>query len=157
MTELKDRRGVVSVFLGTFPSREVFEIYLEETYDEDKPGIGTTWPKAWSVKNDRVRLDCSGGALSSSGVSLMPFLLLYLGDEQRFDERLITNALANLKGARPLKPGRNHLVFYHFERADDSTTIAFKKDRETITIDGSGHAACLLPCTFNSTTRRTFA
>jgi hypothetical protein len=44
MKALKDRQGVVSVFLGTFPSREEFETYLEETYDEDRSEIGATCP-----------------------------------------------------------------------------------------------------------------
>jgi hypothetical protein len=44
MTELKDRPGVVPVFLGTFPSKGDFEPYFKETYDEDSSGIGASCP-----------------------------------------------------------------------------------------------------------------
>jgi hypothetical protein len=44
MTEHTAKQGVVSVFLGVFPSSERFENYLRETRNEDKPGIATTCP-----------------------------------------------------------------------------------------------------------------
>jgi hypothetical protein len=71
----------------------------------------------------------------------VPFLLLYLGEGRRFDKRLITNALATLKGATLLKPRANYLSFYQYESGHDSTTIALKSDLDTIKIDGSGEAS----------------
>jgi hypothetical protein len=71
----------------------------------------------------------------------MPFLILDIGEGRHFDKRLIVNALANLKGATPRKRLDNHLVFYRYETADDSTTIALENDLETISIDGSGKAS----------------
>jgi hypothetical protein len=71
----------------------------------------------------------------------MPFLLLYVGEGRKFDQEAITNSLRALKGARPLNPCDDCLSTYDYKRGDDFTTIRFKKDQETIVIDGSGEAS----------------
>jgi hypothetical protein len=71
----------------------------------------------------------------------MPFLLLYVGEGRRFDQQAIIGSLQALKGARPLKPCEDCLSTYHYDRGSDFTTIRFKKDQETIVIDGTGEAS----------------
>jgi hypothetical protein len=44
MTNEVHKEGVVSVFLGTAPSKQVFDDYLQETYHGDSPGINFTCP-----------------------------------------------------------------------------------------------------------------
>ena len=71
----------------------------------------------------------------------MPFLLLYLGEGQKFDQEAVAQGLQNLEGAVPLKSSSDCLFVYQYEIANDFTTIRFKKDRETIVIDGAGEAS----------------
>jgi hypothetical protein len=71
----------------------------------------------------------------------MPFLLLYIGEGRLFDERAVTNSLQKLRGAKPGEPEADCLLTYQYEKGNDVTTIRFKKDQETIVIDGSGEAS----------------
>ena len=49
MTEHKSRQGVVSVFLGVVPNEEMFNDYLQETYQENDvtcplwDDLGVSW------------------------------------------------------------------------------------------------------------------
>lgn len=71
----------------------------------------------------------------------MPFLMLYLGEGRKFDSQAATNVVEKLEGAKPLEPDDECRVTYRYESGDDFTTIRFKKDQETIVIDGSGEAS----------------
>jgi hypothetical protein len=44
MIEQTQKQGVVSIFLGVFPNRQLFDTYLHETEDENRSGITTTCP-----------------------------------------------------------------------------------------------------------------
>jgi hypothetical protein len=70
----------------------------------------------------------------------MPFLLLYIGEGQKFDQSLVTACLKELRGATQYS-SPDYLSAYLFEKGPDSTTICLKKDQETIVIDGEGEAS----------------
>ena len=71
----------------------------------------------------------------------MPFLLLYIGEGKKFDQQAVTNGLRALKGAKPLQPPEDCLAMYTYRKGNDFTTIRFKKDQETIVVDGLGEAS----------------
>ena len=71
----------------------------------------------------------------------MPFLILYIGEGRKFDSHAVTYGLEKLKGAKPLEPDDDSWAAYQYEKGNDFTTIRFKKDQETIVIDGSGETS----------------
>ena len=71
----------------------------------------------------------------------MSFLLLYVGEGRKFDERAVSTGLRSLKGAKPLRPDDDCLSSFEYASGDDVTTIRFKKDQKTIAIDGTGNAS----------------
>jgi hypothetical protein len=71
----------------------------------------------------------------------MPFLLLYLGEGQKFDQEAVAHGLQALEGATPTKSSGDCLLTYQYGTANDFTIIRFKEDRETIVIDGDGEAS----------------
>jgi hypothetical protein len=71
----------------------------------------------------------------------MSFFLLYPDDGRKFDESAVDKSLRNLNGARPLQPYHDCLSRYEYQAAGDVTTIEFKKDLETIVVDGTGKAS----------------
>lgn len=71
----------------------------------------------------------------------MPFLLLYIGEDRKFDPQLVANGLNSLKGAEAQASSPNYLLMYEFAKGADLTTIGLKTDRKAIVIDGSGEAS----------------
>lgn len=71
----------------------------------------------------------------------MPFLILYLGEKQKFDKMAIAEGLEQIEGVKPQAPSDGSVLTYRYEYGNDFTTIKLKDDQETIIIDGSGKAS----------------
>jgi hypothetical protein len=71
----------------------------------------------------------------------MAFLLLYMGEGQKFDGHEIETSLQALEGANSLKTSQSRSLAYEYHRRDDFTTIQLDHNQETIMFDGSGEAS----------------
>ncbi len=73
----------------------------------------------------------------------MQFLMLYVGEDQKFDRSRFERALAELKGVSEVKTEGvvACAIESEYAAADDSVIVRLAEDEETVSIHGTGVAA----------------
>ncbi len=76
----------------------------------------------------------------------MDFLVLFAGEDKKFDEEMVFQILANIPGVYDLKrePNVDAVIEGRCDFEDDSTIVRLSEDLETITISGTGKASLQL-------------
>jgi hypothetical protein len=68
-------------------------------------------------------------------------LILYLGEGQRFDLPIVSDAIVEFGGMRCARPEGDTTQEFDYDVGDSFTAIRFLRDGESIAIDGEGPAA----------------
>ncbi|NEP84893.1 MAG: hypothetical protein F6K17_02590 [Okeania sp. SIO3C4] len=73
----------------------------------------------------------------------MQLLILFIGENERFDQNQLVDMAKNIPGVENVREGEfvDSILEFEFSEGEDFTTVRLSGDRETISISGLGDAS----------------
>jgi hypothetical protein len=73
----------------------------------------------------------------------MQLLILFIGENERFDQNQLVDIAKNVPGVENIREGKfvGSILEFEFSEGEDFTTVRLSDDRETISISGLGNAS----------------
>lgn len=73
----------------------------------------------------------------------MQLLILFIGENEKFDQKKLVDIAQNIPGVENIREGEfvGSILEFEFSEGEDFTTVRLSGDRETINISGLGDAS----------------